>query len=324
MGAGEAGTSQASAALGTQKSSTTKTLVRIALIIGAPVHNVYPNAATSRVNAPPLMTAARNGGTVEPGFTYAGGLQMLISPRPDSDSAKRLAHLDDPELARRLRKDNPDLFSTTRRSHVKVLTLAAIVSILAGYFAQPYIFGPHRAHAVPITRSYHITSSAAHHFPAPPMVAPSRVRTQYVIPVRTKHIVVEPLPVRIAEPQKQTQRRAAVAVAQENAQARARDEAKYWLQAQEQARAQDRARATEAAAATAAAQPKVAQTVTAPQPPDTGQTVPGPVGNTPPRVPTGGCRHGRWISIGGHGIAGGLLNFVLQNVHVKGMLPGRP
>lgn len=241
---------------------------------------------------------------------------MIISPRSNSEPPNQgLALPDDPELAARLRNEHPGLYPRARSSYSKIFAIAGITSIFAGYAIGSSIFAPHRSHAV--ATHVHVSHAAPigvhHSLPQQHVVAP--------LAPRRYRPVEAPLP--ILQPQRVAQSHArAVAVAQANAQAQA--QARFWLQAQAHARAQDRARAKAAAVAAAPVPRNDSTASTVAAPPNTGSTAPDPTGNTAPRIPTGSCRHGRGILIGGHGLAAGIFNFVLQNVRIKGLLPGRP
>ena len=251
---------------------------------------------------------------------------MIISPRPNSEPPNQgLALPDDPELAQRLRNEHPGLYPRARSSYSKIFAIAGITSIFAGYATGSSIFAPHRSHAV--ATHVHVSHAAPigvhHSLPQQHVVAPQRKVQPAPVAPRRYRPVEAPLP--ILQPQRVAQSHArAVAVSQANAQAQAQAQAKFWLQAQAQARAQDRARAKAAAVAAAPVPRNDSTDSTVAAPPNTGSTAPDPTGNTAPRIPTGSCRHGRGILIGGHGLAAGIFNFVLQNVHIKGLLPGRP
>ena len=258
---------------------------------------------------------------------------MLLFPHSDANSEdSRLELLADPELAKRLRKANPKFF--TRSGHgsiARILALAGIVSLAAGYFIEPVVVRPpyrdreamitthvHRVPAVPL----HI---AVHHHAAPV----THVQTVVAPPRHT--IVVQPELVPQLQPEKKVQRRGRpVAVAQAQPEAQARNEEQFWLKAQAEARARDRARvATRVAAAPAPAPvqapvqapvdtqvPTMQLPVPQPQPPVNAPTrVPGPFSGPWPLPGGGPCTPGRGpILVGGRGIAGALINAVLQNV----------
>ncbi len=263
---------------------------------------------------------------------------MLLYPRSDANSDDdRLDLLADPELAKRLRKANPKFF--TRAGHgsiAKILALAGIVSLIAGYVIEPAVLAQHRANPPLLTTTVH------HVAPAPPHVlkryaAAPVIHVKPSIVVAHKAIAVETERVPQLQPKKlPVHRTRAIAVAQPQPQAQ--NEERFWLKAQAEARARDRARAARAAAAATAAasapvQAPVDTQVTAPQPPApqppvSGPRVPGPFGGSWPTLPGGGpCTPGRGpILVGGHGLAGVLINAVLQSaIPVHHMRPfGRP
>lgn len=271
---------------------------------------------------------------------------MLLYPRSDANSDDdRLELLADPELAKRLRQANPKFF--TRSGHgsiAKLLALAGIVSLVAGYVIEPALFAQHRANPPVLTTTVH------HVAPAPPHVlkrysaAPvTHVKPEIAAMPKAAAPVTEPLPQ--LQPQKQVQRKARpLTVVQPQPQVDAQKEEQFWLKAQAEARAKDamraKALAVTAAAERAAEDRAPAQApdktpvdsgvtkITMPQPPVNSPRVPAPVSEPWPSLPGGGpCTPGRGpILVGGHGLTGMIINSVLQNVltHRRPPIPGRP
>ncbi len=262
---------------------------------------------------------------------------MLLYPHSDANSDDdRLELLADPELSKRLRRANPKFF--TRSGHgsiAKILALAGIVSLVAGYAIEPAVFATHRTNA-PL-----ITTSVQHVAPAPPHVlkhhaaAAPVVHQKPVIAAAPKVVVPVTEPVPQLQPKKLPPHRArAVAVAQP--QVNAQNEEQFWLKAQAEARAKDRMRA-KAFAVTAAAQSAAEDSARAqapaktpidtgtpakivvPQPPVNAPRVPAPVSEPWPTLPGGGpCTPGRGPILVGGGLGGAvggmIINSVLRNV----------
>lgn len=266
---------------------------------------------------------------------------MLLYPRSDANSDDdRLQLLADPDLARRLRKANPKFF--TRNGHhsiVKMLALAGIVSLVAGYFIEPVVTPPYRQPVAVVTTQVHHVAPIpvrlrAHHSAAP--AAPAKP----VIAVAPKAApIAEPQPQ--LQPQKRVQHRTRT-VAAADPQVQERNEQQFWLQAQAEARAKDRMRA-KALAATAAAENSAEETaaqapaktpidtgtpakIVLPQPPVNAPRVPAPVSEPWPGMPGGGsCTPGRGpILVGGHGLGGMIINSVIQSVVPHTRPFGRP
>lgn len=261
---------------------------------------------------------------------------MILYPHSDQNSDDdRLALLADPDLAKRLRKANPKFF--TRSGHhsiVKALALAGIVSLVAGYFLEPVVAPPYRNHEQQTAVKTLVqrvapvpTHVRAHHTTAAP------VHVKPVIAAAPKAVTIQPEPAPQLQPQKQVHRRAhTVTITQAQPQSQAQNEERFWLKAQAEARAKDRMRA-KALAVTAAAEraaedtavqapPKPAPDtvgsttkIIVPQPPVNAPRVPPPVSEPWPNMPGGGpCTPGRGpILVGGHGLAGVLINAVLQS-----------
>ncbi len=73
---------------------------------------------------------------------------MLLYPHSDDADSDddRLEHLADPEFTRRLRRANPKFF--TRSGHgsiARILAVAGIVSLLAGYAIAPVLLAQRRS-----------------------------------------------------------------------------------------------------------------------------------------------------------------------------------
>ncbi len=268
---------------------------------------------------------------------------MLLYPRSDANSDDdRLELLADPELVKRLRKANPKFF--TRSGHgsiAKILALAGIVSLVAGYVIEPAVFAQHRANAPVMTTSVRHVAPARPHVLKPHVAVPV-IHHQPAVATAPKVVVPVTEPAPQLQPQKQVQRKTrALAVAEPQPQRQAQNDEKFWLKAQAEARAKDQMRAkalAETQAAEQAAEDKAPAQAPDKTPVDTGTTKisvppvgaprgPSPVSEPWPTIPGGGpCTPGRGpILTGGHGLAGVLINAVLQSaIPVHHAIPGRP
>jgi hypothetical protein len=270
-------------------------------------------------------------------------MQMLLYPHSDASDDDRLALLADPLLAKKLRKANPTFFTRAGHSSIaKILALAGIVSLVSGYFIEPVVFAPYRDRETMLTTHIRQVPPVPSHVTVRHHAPPAHAASVVTVPQRTT-TVVRPEPVPQLQPEKQVKRRArAVALTQMQPKVQGQNEEQFWLKAQAQARARDRARAEDTVAvgpavdrAPAEAPNKVpvdthapTMQIPSPQGPVSGPRIPDPSGGQWPTLPGGGpCTPGRGpILTGGHGLAGALINAVLQNAvpvhHTKPF--GRP
>ncbi|MBV8637274.1 MAG: hypothetical protein JO322_04260 [Candidatus Eremiobacteraeota bacterium] len=253
---------------------------------------------------------------------------MLLYPHSDANSDDdRLELLADPELAKRLRKANPKFF--TRAGHhsiVKLLALAGIVSLVAGYVIEPVVAPPYRAPAAVVTTHVHQVPPIPVRLRVQHSVAPP-VRAKPVVATAPKAAVIETEPVPQLQPKKRVQPHTRV-VTVADPRVQQQNEEQFWLKAQAEARVRDRERAAKAVPVSAApltdqpqapakttidtgAPPKISM----PGGPVSGPRAPSPVNQPFPTIPGGGpCTPGRGpILVGGHGLTGVLINAVLQN-----------
>jgi len=257
---------------------------------------------------------------------------MLIDPHSNPDVVdRRLAELQDPQFAKRLLAENPELFSPPRRSGTKPLAVALLmlVALVAGYIVEQRTF----VHAVPAKTQAHRAASDASIKRIRAMEAEiarvraianesrlraARAEADAAVAERAQQLELTRAAHAQAVAQTQTVARAqSLAQAKAVAQAQSQAEQKTWLavEAQVQVRAREKAARDAAVAANVAA----ATTPVVPAaPPSTsgndGATTTGPAPQTgPPSMPHGRCGHGHGVG-GGGGVIGSIFSSVFRHV----------
>jgi hypothetical protein len=264
---------------------------------------------------------------------------MIVDPHPTLESVERkLAKLDDAELAEQLRLKNPQLFRdlpSIPRSNANLVALAfaaaGMFSVVAGFIIEPAIFQQHSNHATPASHrvpthhrvAQHVRSHAA-------SVAARPAAVTVLAPVAPHERIYHPrtytrVAPHVEEKAQAHAQAAAVAQVQAQAQAKAEAEEQTWLRAQAQARAQDRARA----AARAVPEVVIREVDPPAAPPKaTGPVLNGggPITQAPhpgipwPVIMDPRCTPSRGVFIHTHSNLGSfLMNAALQNVRVGGM-----